>query len=220
VSGKITAIERAAEGLPLTVYVDGRPALEMSEEMAERLGLEVGMELGASGPRATTEGADEDREPVRAREAAFRLLAVRARGVRELRDRLARKGFAPDVVGETLRALESAGLLDDRAFAMAWADERVRLRPVGPVRLRQELLAKGIHGGLVDEVVTRTFSEHDELELATRVLRKRTRGRAPGPRETARLNAFLLRRGFSYETASLALRALGSDDDDRRDGGR
>ncbi len=233
-SGKITAIERAAEGLPLTVYIDGRPALEVSEEMARRLGLRVGMEFGAPQPREEPRGAaaygggarggDDsavvDDERVRAREAAFRLLAVRARSVRELGDRLRRKGLSAAVVEETLDALTATGLLDDREFARAWADERVRLKPVGPMRLRQELTAKGVPAAVVDEVVQETYREHDELELAARALGKRSRGRVPTPREAARLNAFLLRRGFSYEVAALAVKGLAREQTGREDGGR
>ncbi len=212
-SGKITAIERAAEGLPLTVYIDGRAAFDVSEEMAARLGLEVGMEFaggpsrrdGADGQRADP---DRDEERARAREASFRLLAVRARSERELGDRLRRKGFAPITIEETLRSLTSAGLLDDLGFAKAWADERVRLKPVGPLRLRQELVAKGVPPAVVDKVVGETYHEHDELELATKALLRRVRGGRPSRQEETKLNAFLLRRGFSYEVAALAVREL------------
>lgn len=223
-SGKITAIERAAAGSPLTVYVDGKATLEVSEDIVERLGLAVGMDLSAVARGAETEidepaPAPGDRAPdpeelERSREASLRLLAVRARSMRELRDRLARKGFDRAVVSETLRGLEAAGLLDDREFARLWCEERVRLRPVGPLRLRKELISKGLSGALVDEALRETYGEHDEVELALRALRRRARPGTVSEKEKARLHSFLLRRGFKYEAISQALRQLKAEIED------
>ncbi|MFH1502943.1 MAG: regulatory protein RecX [Candidatus Eisenbacteria bacterium] len=231
-SGKITAIERAAEGSPLTVYVDGKPVLEVSDEVASRLGLEVGMELAQAGRAGTDDDRDAGRvsgeeaeealpggrshadELAAAREAALRLLSVRARSVRELADRLRRKSFGRRAIEETLDGLGAAGLLDDRAFAKLWADERVRQRPVGPLKLRTELSAKGVPGAIVDEVLRETFQEHDEVELALRALRKRVGIDAVTQKERARLHAFLLRRGFTFDAVAQALRGLEAETDD------
>jgi len=218
VGGKITAIESAAEGLPLTVYVDGRPTLKVTREMVERLGLKVGMNLGSAETGASAGGPpqepEEDDELRRARDAALRLLAVRARSVAEVRNRLARKGFSPESVSAALRGLEGAGLLDDREFARLWAEERVRLRPVGPRRLRSELASKGVPPGVIEETLRRTYEEHDERELADRVLRKRRIGKNPDAGETRRLRAFLLRRGFGYEAIDEAVKRACSENDD------
>jgi regulatory protein len=243
VSGRITAIERAADGSPLTVYVDGRPVLEVSEEIARKLGLQVGKELSSAGTvsadagsaGAGSVGGAEDaarrdsgaleeggrerfgsysEEVAAAREAALRLLAVRARSEREIRDRLRSKGYDPTAVDDVVQGLTSAGLLDDVSFARLWADERVRLRPVGPMRLRQELAAKGVPGDVADRVLAETFSAHDEVDLAVEAARKRARGAMGDRRERERLHAFLVRRGFTYEAVSQALRMLEAETDD------
>lgn len=209
-AGRITAIERAREGSPLTVYVDGARAFTVSEDMASRLGLQVGAEL-APDDVARIESGDER---VKAREAAFRLLSVRARSRRELLDRLQRKGFAADLAGSVADELEEIGLVDDVEFARLWADERVRLRPVGPMRLRQELTAKGVPSDVVGDVVRTTYEAHPETELARRVAAGRAGRTDTGDRKArARLHAFLVRRGFSHETAAQAIRELRTRDD-------
>ncbi len=144
----------------------------------------------------------------RAREAALKLLTVRARSVGELRDRLARKAFAEDVCERIIADLSAAGLLDDRDFARLWADERVRLRPVGRRRLVSELRAKKVDPAVIDEVAAEVYEEHSETELARRALRKRIRAGGPEviERERRRLEGFLLRRGFSFGTVAAVLK--------------
>ena len=211
-SGKVTEIRRT-EGDPprLTVFVDGAPAFTVSEEVARELDLAVGRELAE--PEADRAAADDERE--KAREAALRLLAVRARSEGELYDRLRRKGFTDELSAAVVASLVEVGLLDDEAFARAWADERVRLRPVGPRKLVQELLAKKVDRELAGRVVNETFREHSEFDLARRVLQRKTRvsGGAGDRKSRARLHSFLVRRGFSYEVVSVVLRELEGESD-------
>ncbi len=150
----------------------------------------------------------------RAREAALRLLTVRARSVGELRDRLARKAFAEDVCDRIIDDLTAVGLLDDRDFARLWAEERVRLRPVGRRRLTNELRAKKVDTAVIDEVAAEVYEEHSETELARRALKKRTRSGGPDvvERERRRLEGFLLRRGFSYATVAEVLKNPDGED--------
>ena len=153
-------------------------------------------------------------EMERARDAALRLLTVRARSVGELRDRLIRKSFAGDICERVIEDLAGAGLLDDVEFARLWADERVRLRPVGRRRLVAELRAKKVDAAVIDEVAAEVYTEHTESELARRALRKRIRsgGREVVERDRRRLEAFLLRRGFSFATVAAVLRSPEGED--------
>jgi regulatory protein len=153
-------------------------------------------------------------ETERARDAALVLLTVRARSVGELRDRLRRKSFAEDVCERVIADLMSAGLLDDMEFARLWADERVRLRPVGRRRLTAELRARGVDPAVIDEVAAEVYEEHPEEELARRALRKRTRSGDADvvERDRQRLEGFLLRRGFSYATVARVLKGPNGGD--------
>lgn len=211
-SGKITDIRKMRDDSSrVTVFVDGAEAFTVSEELAKNMDLAVGRELAP----AATEVLEADDERSAAREAALRLLAVRARSEGELRDRLRRKGYGEELTATVVTSLSEVGLVDDEAFARAWADEKVRLKPVGPRRLREELLSKRIDRDLAERVVDETFREHRELDLARRALEKKVRvtGGADERKRRSRLHSFLIRRGFSYEVASAALKELeeGSD---------
>lgn len=211
VSGTITAIREAEDGTArLVVFVDGHEAFSVSPETAERLGLAVG-ETVADEPVAA---ADVRSARGAAREAALRLLAVRARSRHELSDRLTRKGHDGEVVAEVIGALEGVGLVDDEDFTRLWVEERTRLRPVGARKLRQELSLKGIDAATVGRVLDELFSETPEIELARRALakRKRVAGGGDPVKRRARDHAFLVRRGFSYEVAARALKEEESPD--------
>lgn len=150
----------------------------------------------------------------RAREAALKLLTVRARSVGELRERLSRKAFAEDVCERIIGDLTAVGLLDDLEFARLWADERVRLRPVGRRRLVAELRAKKVEPAVIEEVAAEVYEEHAETELARRALGRRTRPTGPDAveRDRRRLEGFLLRRGFSYATVASVLKSPEGED--------
>jgi regulatory protein len=167
VSGTITKIRKTGGDTPrVTVFVDGVKAFTVSEEVARELGLSVGREMVP----AAAERLTSNDEQAKAREAALRLLAVRARSEGELVDRLRRKGFRDELTATVVASLAEVGLVDDEAFARAWADEKVRLRPTGPRRLTQDLISKRIDRQLIARVVAETVIEHSELELARRAL--------------------------------------------------
>lgn len=149
-----------------------------------------------------------------ARDAALRLLAVRARSRRELEGRLRRKSFDDDTIRSVLDALSDVGLIDDAAFARAWADERARLKPVGPARLRHELLEKGVDRVVVERTIDDAYDGDREIELARTAARGKASRLARDDRARARLYRFLLGRGFSREVASNAVNETMEEDED------
>lgn len=128
------------------------------------------------------------------------LLAARDRSRSGLARLLATKGFAPTEVKAAIDRLIEQGYLDDRRFAAAWARSRFRLKPMGPLRLRRELEAKGVDERLIREVLKDIY-EHGEKEAARRALASRAirpRPFSPASRR-GHLARFLQSRGFSSE---------------------
>jgi len=209
--GRVTAIRREPGEPPrVAVFIDGARVFTLPESALETMGLSVGATFGGGEP--VEEGRASDL--VGAREAALRLLSVRARTRSELAQRLTRKGHAAAVVARVIDGLAAAGLVDDRAFAELWADERMRRRPVGRRRLSQELRLKGVPPRVADEVVDRAFGEHPERALALRAARSWARRSAAGARERERLFAMLVRRGFARSTAIEVVREVMGERDE------
>ena len=194
-SGVITALKVQQKNKDrVNVYIDGRFAFGLAAIEAARL-------------RRDQQLSDEeivalqDRDEAhKAHESALRYLDYRPRSIDEIRRHLKGKGFEPDVIDEVVERLADVGLLDDRAFARYWLENRADFRPRGERALRQELRLKGVS----DDVIAEALSEgHSEDEAAYRAAVAQARQvRTADPVEFRRkMEAHLVRRGFSYDAA-------------------
>ncbi len=148
--------------------------------------------------------------PAGARDAALRLLARREHTRRELAQKLARRGFAPDEVEPALEALADEGLLDETRFAEVFVRSRVE-RGQGPVRIAQELRQRGVPDEVIDPALA--AADVDWHEQARAVRRRRFGDAAPeGRKELLRQAQFLQRRGFTAEQVRAAAAAVDEDE--------
>lgn len=126
---------------------------------------------------------------------------MRALTTEELRQRLARRGYAADQIIPVITRLTAARYLDDAEYARTWARSRAQRHSLGPARLARELRAKGIAEPEISATLDEAFGERDVRSVAeaaaVRKLRE-LRGLAP-PVARRRLAAFLTRRGFPVE---------------------
>ena len=148
-----------------------------------------------------------DDEGQRAREALFRLLAVRARSASELCQRLRQKRFAPELIDRVIADLQAKGYQSDEEFARLYAREKWTNSGWGPARVRRELRVKGIAPELADQVVDETYADADLAEAVLPFAQKRWRSTAGLSLATRRrrLVSFLQRRGYDWETVSRVL---------------
>jgi regulatory protein len=174
----------------------------------------------------------EQLSPALARQRALRRLARRDHSEAEMRHALARNGFAPDVVDETLARLRAEKYLDDEGFAGRFARSRVAHHGLGRNRVRQALGARGVSRAIIDKGVAEALREVSEAQALEDVARRywRQHGRDEPLRRIRKLWAFLLRRGFPAGMARERLSALWprwregledlpEDDDARESGG-
>lgn len=143
----------------------------------------------------------------KARSAALRLLSTRPRSEKELRSRLASKGFDEPCIERTLDSLKEQGLTGDETFAKEWVENRNTFRPRGRRLLAQELRQKGVD----DETVRQILEELEpDEELAYRAAQAHLSHVSAQDWLTFRqkMGGYLVRRGFSYATASLTARRI------------
>src|SRR5690606_35862482 len=141
---------------------------------------------------------------------AVGLLARREHSRLELERKLASRGYDGGLITETLDGLEQSGLLDGQRFMDSFIESRVG-RGLGPVRIRSELVQRGIASAAAAEALA--AADHDWRRLAAAVRRKRFGPDAPREfRERARQARFLEYRGFRAADIDAALE-LGADSD-------
>ncbi|WP_459963418.1 recombination regulator RecX [Nocardia sp. IFM 10818] len=144
-----------------------------------------------------------------AKEVCLRLLADRARSRSELADRLAARGFTPEVANRALDRLTEVGLIDDAAFAQQWVHSRHTYSGKGKKALAQELRRKGVAQEDAEEALS-TITGDDEQVRATELVRRKLRSM---PRELdrektiRRLVGMLARRGYGSATAYAVVKA-------------
>lgn len=157
-------------------------------------------------------------------EIAARFLATRPRSRREVERRLLRAGADPAVIEPTLSRLVDLGYLDDAAFVRWWTEQRDRHAPRGRRLVESELRQRGI-GREEIELLRAEWDDPERApgdeglpgtdhERAAAALQRHLRGRPipDDPKALQRIGMFLVRRGFSPETARRAIRAAGQVD--------
>ncbi|RKY28916.1 MAG: hypothetical protein DRP74_09395 [Candidatus Omnitrophota bacterium] len=133
----------------------------------------------------------------KARNYAYLLLKFRLRSEKEISDRLKRKKFTPEVIRKTLQFLREKGFINDFEFARSWVNSRVK-KPLGILRLKQELKVKGINPDIAEAVLKDLKSNYAEEKIVRELAQEKFK-RIKGAEEKKKRRVFnyLLRRGFS-----------------------
>lgn len=205
---KVTALEpQMRRPDRWNVALDGAFAFVLDGAVVVAEGLAVGQELTPEAVECLR-AAGEEQDLLA---AGLRFLAPRPRSRAEVRRRLLRprpRQQPPDarVVERVLERLETSGLLDDRAFADFWVENRERFSPRSAHALGQELRQRGVDA----ETVEATTEPERDFDRALAAGRQKLRSLAGAdyPTFRDRLGPFLLRRGFSFEVARSAVRRL------------
>ena len=155
---------------------------------------------------APEQARDSDAEDVYAKaiQRAGRFLSARPHSEHELRTKLA--PLEPSVEEAVFSRLHEWRLLDDEGFARQWVAERSSKK--GERVLRAELRDKGIEDDVIQAVLA--DGEDSELDRATSLAAGYVRKVASKPlaKQAGALCQMLVRRGFSYETAQEATKAV------------
>ncbi len=213
--GTITALTvQAGDGERVNVFVDDEFAIGISLYVMQDERLHKGKLLS----QADWDRLEQAERGSKAWNAALRLLEVRPRTERELRDRLRRKEFLPAQIDAVITRLRDLNLLDDEQFAKLWIANRQNLNPRGAQGLRQELRAKGVDREVADQIIAQTTDAESEqaacAEVARRAFHKYS---SAGDRATfnRKLGGFLQRRGFGFETIKPVLAELWNERETR-----
>ncbi|MEC4686393.1 MAG: regulatory protein RecX [Nitrospirota bacterium] len=155
----------------------------------------------SKGQRAASRSSDSTSS---ARGYALRLLSIRGRSERELRDRLRRKGFKEDTIDTTVSALKEFGLIDDPALADDLISYAVNRKSLGTRGVRALLQKRGIPEDIINSSGIDTI---DETKSAEELVRKKVKLFKGLPKEKVmrRLYGMLQRRGHSFETIKRVL---------------
>lgn len=201
-----------------SVFIDDAFAFGLDVELVVKGGVRKGVRLTAEQQRALL----VQQETYAAKASALASLSHRARTAQEVRQSLGRKGFADDVVEDTVALLERLDMIDDAAYARAFVKSRFDARGYGPARLRQDLMRKGVARRTIDLALEELTEDEDLGAEARRLAEKKWRSLAseddPRKRKKKAMD-YLVRRGYGFDRARAAVEAVAAADESFEDEG-
>jgi regulatory protein len=124
----------------------------------------------------------------------------------ELRERLIDKGHDAGEVDEQIELLTDDGTINDRRVATTAIRVASQVKGRGRMRIRQELIARGVSKALADELLAELPADDEQAAIRKFLDRRRIPVDLP---LAARQKVFqqLLRKGFTSEAITRALRS-------------
>jgi len=203
---KITAIEpQARHDNRFNIYLDDEFAMGVSAIVAAK--LRVGQVLDD----AHVAALERDEAYETAHEKALRYLEARPRSSSEVKQQLLKKKIAADAIDRVIERLTEAGLLDDKAFAKYWVENRETFRPRAGRALKYEMKRKGLSDTTIASAL-KGLSEDDSAYRAGVARAQRWYG-LEHREYLQKMVGFLVRRGFAYDVSKQAAERLWKDKD-------
>lgn len=197
--GTVTALETQTHNTDrVSVFVDGDFAFGVHEDLVVKHQLRVGCSLTQEEQR-DIEWEDQYR---RARQRALDYLAHKPRTEHEVRRTLRKRDVPSSIIDDVIDRLYELTYLDDEQYAENYVRNRFSNKKYGPIRLRRELVQRGIDRALAEAAVEELFSEKNMHTVAREHAEKRSARLtdADPRRRKQKLYRYLRRRGFRTET--------------------
>lgn len=187
------------------VYLDTEEKLYLSYEVFLKNGLKKNDEISES--RFSLLVRENQKYHIKQR--AWRYLARRMHSINELKLKLAKKGYERDLIQNVIDELIKSNYLDDYQFALQFAQENIANKLWGKVKVKAELMKRGVDSQTVDRVINEKFPEGNLIENAIELAFKKFKALQFRNYEVQKLKmkllTFLASRGYDYETSKNAV---------------
>lgn len=190
----ITKVER--KGNKIQVTFSDSTSIKLSSDVYKKFPVKVGDEIDEK----SLELIKRENEYFEVKRSALRFLSIRNHSTQELSRKLLRKKFSGEIIEKVLNDLFNLGYLNDKKFAEQYFNELVG-KFFGPLKIKNELIKRGINWEVVDEVLNDYFT-NDEMqrEVIQKLLSKsKFPKKISSTNELQRIYNYLISRGFSSE---------------------
>ena len=191
------------------IYLDEEFAFGLDQDILLKFDLYKGRELSDT----DIENILDAEEKKNAKDRAIKFLSHRDRSEREIVDKLKQIGFNREVIEWTLSELKRMKFIDDKKFAVSFANTKMISKPVGEFLLRRELASKGIDEENIEQAVEKAYNEKDQETIAFELAQSRMKRyrNLEAAKAKKRISDFLLRRGFNWDITSSVIERLEID---------
>ncbi|MGN1098060.1 MAG: regulatory protein RecX [Clostridia bacterium] len=130
------------------------------------------------------------------RERAIKIVALKDRTEKELRDKLAEKGYSDEEIDDAVEFMKSYNYINDESYAEKYVADGINLRGHGPRRIKTELLRRGISRDIAEAALENI--EAEPRERLEEIMERRFAAADLGnPKERNRIFGYFARRGYS-----------------------
>lgn len=197
---KIQRIERQKKDKNrYSIFSDNGFVAGVSEDTLARFGLRAGDNIEEE--RLKEIEVYEDFST--ARKDAYSYIAYKPRTKSEVVKKLKAKKHSAPAIDGAIELLTEQKYLDDKVYALSYAAEKLRSKPIGKELLRRKLMQKGVVKETIDSALSEIFPEEEESELAMKALKKYSAKLREDDKAMVRAKCYrhLMSRGFSNDTA-------------------
>jgi regulatory protein len=193
----------------LSTKRSGRNRVEISFENEEKVTLayeiylRFGLKINGEISEAQLSSIVFEDQKYQVKQAALNLIARRHHSKNELLKKLFKKKFDKELISIILNDLEMSGYINDSSFARIFADEKLKSRSWGKIKIKGELIKRGIASDIISEVIDEKFSVGLEIELGLELARKKMKKLIARKSDSKKIQSsvfnFLISRGYDYE---------------------
>ncbi len=189
-----------------TLKFDDGGVLGISEDVFISHKFEIGSEISEDLFNETIN--DELKNKVY--NSALRLLGYRMRSCAEMKQRLLEKKYPLNIIEETIDRLLSIKYLNDAKFVEAFAHDKVKIKKIGPLELRRELIPHKIESELLERTIKKIYEKYLVFDLIKQLLDKKKIqfGTKLEQKTKKRILDLLNRKGFSWNEISAVFTEL------------
>ena len=139
------------------------------------------------------------------REYALKLITFHDRTQKELRDKLAQKGYDENTIEDVIAFLEEYGYINDFKYSQHFINDCVNLKKWGKIRIRSELLKRGVKRDVFESILEEAFLDGSDDALINQIQTRFKNSDLGNIKERTRIFNFFLRRGYYAEEIKGAL---------------
>ena len=167
---KITAItEQRRRKNRRSIHIDGEFAFGVNVNVVARFRLREGMIITDDLRREIEQGEVKQE----AFDHAMRLLGQRMQSERELRQKLGRKDYGPNVIDAVVAECKRLDYVNDAKYAAGRAADAASLKKHGRQRAVSELMSKGVDKSTAEAATAEAYADIDPVESAVALAQKK-----------------------------------------------
>lgn len=196
----ITKIEQQKKNIHrYSIFLNEKYSFSVSEDTLVKLRLRKGLEID----KEQLDYILKQEEINSCKAFGIKLLSHKARNEYEIKDKMLKKGFNEETISEAIAYLREQNYINDEEYAKSYIKDRVNIKKLGYVRIKNELFQKRIDSDIIEDTLNELIDTKDEYKRALELAEKKMNSTYKNDDTQAvyrKLGGFLQRRGYSMDT--------------------